>query len=495
MANFSNRVSNNTNRKKLKIVEQSDTELIVDVERADDNVVNVGTKITAETFNAFDERILSAESNSTSAKTAAEAAEASAEKAQSIAGQAKVIAEEVQKDVSEIAEDMLTLQGEMSELETRVDNSVNTITINGEVVHNLAFDSDPQTQLNSKASSSALESETTARRNKDDELQKDISDIENNNTIISNIGGGFAGGLNSDAYGTSIALGLEAKTSYEQSTTDTQGATEVKRIGTGNVAIGEYAKAFSSTNGKSVAIGSKASAGTNGVSAYGDSAVAVGESATAGTKSVAVGKSANAVQDAIAIGAEAKASASSSIQLGKGTNTKTKSLQIFDDNIYDANTHTLSVQNITFNGVDLSTKLDDLSSDVSNMVNYYTKTEVDGLINSVNSALNNKASLAELNSKILFGDINISSSSWNALSDNTYYKYHTTIELAGLYDDNYIVELINDNPNLFVKYGFVIADITYDNLTIYSTEEVTEDVVLKLQVTKAQQGQIQWVGV
>ena len=170
-------------------------------------------------------------------------------------------------------------------------------------------------------------------------------------------------------------------------------------------------------------------------------------------------------------------------------------MQIFDDNIYDANTHTLSVQNITFNGVDLSTKLNDLSSDVSNMANYYTKTEVDGLINSVNSALNNKASLAELNSKILFGDINISSSSWNALSDNTYYKYYTNVMLASVFDDNYIVELINDNPNLFVKYGFVIADITYDNLTIYATEEVTEDVVLKLQVTKGRQGQIQWVGV
>ena len=74
-------------------------------------------------------------------------------------------------------------------------------------------------------------------------------------------------------------------------------------------------------------------------------------------------------------------------------------------------------------------------------------------------------------------------------------KDMNTEDAVKLIYDNYIVELINDNPNLFVKYGFVIADITYDDLTIYATEEVTEDVVLKLQVTKGRQGQIQWVGV
>ena len=42
------------------------------------------------------------------------------------------------------------------------------------------------------------------------------------------------------------------------------------------------------------------------------------------------------------------------IQLGTGTNTTEKSLQIYDDNIYNASTHTLTVQNFTLNGGTIS---------------------------------------------------------------------------------------------------------------------------------------------
>ena len=41
------------------------------------------------------------------------------------------------------------------------------------------------------------------------------------------------------------------------------------------------------------------------------------------------------------------------IQLGAGSNTKEKTLQIYSDNIYNANSHTLTVQNIELNGVDV----------------------------------------------------------------------------------------------------------------------------------------------
>lgn len=43
------------------------------------------------------------------------------------------------------------------------------------------------------------------------------------------------------------------------------------------------------------------------------------------------------------------------IQLGTGTNTTEKSLQIYDDNIYNANTHTLTVQNATVGGNEVDT--------------------------------------------------------------------------------------------------------------------------------------------
>jgi hypothetical protein len=45
------------------------------------------------------------------------------------------------------------------------------------------------------------------------------------------------------------------------------------------------------------------------------------------------------------------------IQLGRGTNNTDYSLQIYSDNIYNYNTHTLTVQNIELNGEDLASKL------------------------------------------------------------------------------------------------------------------------------------------
>lgn len=55
-------------------------------------------------------------------------------------------------------------------------------------------------------------------------------------------------------------------------------------------------------------------------------------------------------------GLNAKSSVDS-IQLGTGTNTQAKTLQIYNDNIYNANTHTLTVQNISLNNADLETEL------------------------------------------------------------------------------------------------------------------------------------------
>ena len=66
--------------------------------------------------------------------------------------------------------------------------------------------------------------------------------------------------------------------------------------------------------------------------------------------------------DAIAIGINAQTDAARAIQLGTGTNTTANSLQIFGDNIYKADTHTITVQNIELNGVDLGTLLGDINT-------------------------------------------------------------------------------------------------------------------------------------
>lgn len=47
---FENRIANHINRRKIKIISQTPTEIIADIERADENVSNTGTPINANTF-------------------------------------------------------------------------------------------------------------------------------------------------------------------------------------------------------------------------------------------------------------------------------------------------------------------------------------------------------------------------------------------------------------------------------------------------------------
>lgn len=63
-----------------------------------------------------------------------------------------------------------------------------------------------------------------------------------------------------------------------------------------------------------------------------------------------------------AIGYKAKVSADYTTQIGQGTNSTANSFQIRNDNIYKFDTHTLTVQNIELNGVDLGTQLGDLNT-------------------------------------------------------------------------------------------------------------------------------------
>lgn len=86
----------------------------------------------------------------------------------------------------------------------------------------------------------------------------------------------------------------------------------------------------------------------NGANAYGEFGVALGTISNAGELSVSIGYYAKSTNNAI--------------QLGNGDNRKTKTLQIVDDNIYNYGTHTLTVQNIELNGVDLGAQLGDLNT-------------------------------------------------------------------------------------------------------------------------------------
>ena len=62
----------------------------------------------------------------------------------------------------------------------------------------------------------------------------------------------------------------------------------------------------------------------------------------------------------------AKANGHNLIQLGPGTNTKQSTFQLYDDNIYNFSTHTLTVQNIELNGDDLDAQIVLLQTDKAN---------------------------------------------------------------------------------------------------------------------------------
>ena len=91
-------------------------------------------------------------------------------------------------------------------------------------------------------------------------------------------------------------------------------------------------------------------------------AVAVGGNASVHSNGVAIGHSAKTEKGSgVAIGYNSIVNSTKSIQLGTGTNNTDNSVQFFDDNIYNHNTHTLTVQNIELNGEDLASKLGNAS--------------------------------------------------------------------------------------------------------------------------------------
>ena len=125
----------------------------------------------------------------------------------------------------------------------------------------------------------------------------------------------------------------------------------------GGLAIGGANKPVYET---SIAIGKNADTGSSGV-AIGHKAVAVNGLVALGRQAVAAG------DESIAIGYNTKASATKSIiidpsVLNQNINSTPNSFQIASDNIYKFDTHTLTVQNIELNGVDLGTLLGDLNT-------------------------------------------------------------------------------------------------------------------------------------
>lgn len=157
--NFNNRISTNKQRRKLKIVSQTPTEIIADVERMDVASVE-GDKIDANTFNK-------------------------------VANQVNVL-----KDM------VVEKQG------TSIKIGSNT---EAEAIINFA--SDPQTQLNNLQTS--LANETSARISADTTNTANINNLAGNTTKIKNTSGGFSGGnATSATTGAAVGSGATATTGF-----------------------------------------------------------------------------------------------------------------------------------------------------------------------------------------------------------------------------------------------------------------------------------------
>lgn len=91
-----------------------------------------------------------------------------------------------------------------------------------------------------------------------------------------------------------------------------------------------------------------------------------------------------------------------------------------------------------------------------------------------------------ISDKVQYGTVTIPSTDWTALVGNVDYTYYCDITLdsslnLGASD---MVELVNDNPNLFMEYGFVIASIVSNTMTIYVVEEPATSVTLTFIITR-----------
>ena len=180
---YKNRIGNNLNRRKLTIVSQTANEMIVDVERADSiEQGNEGTPITASTLNSFEDRIATAESNSsvalsnastalsnsTSAVSDASTALSNSTQALSAANSAYSTVQTLESQIGErgaIVKVNNVAQTEInfsSDPQTQLDTKTN-VKVNNSHISELNFTSDPQTQLNGKQNTLIFDTSPTSQ--------------------------------------------------------------------------------------------------------------------------------------------------------------------------------------------------------------------------------------------------------------------------------------------------------------------------------------------
>lgn len=139
---FKDRQGQNLNRKKIKIISQSPTEIIADIERYD-TVTEEGNLINAEVFNTFQKEIDQANTNASSALNISSEASNNINDAKDYASEALIKAKNAIAD-SKKAIDLAT------ETANSLADRGTLVYVGNQVKASINFDADPQTQLNTK---------------------------------------------------------------------------------------------------------------------------------------------------------------------------------------------------------------------------------------------------------------------------------------------------------------------------------------------------------
>lgn len=94
--------------------------------------------------------------------------------------------------------------------------------------------------------------------------------------------------------------------------------------------------------------------------------------------------------------------------------------------------------------------------------------------------------LSGIKSAVKYYDISITSTAWVSDTEKQPFTYKATVTVDLSLTDTSVVELVNDNPSLFMTYAFSIFDdsVTSNGITVYSIGKPTEDITLKVGVTE-----------
>lgn len=139
---FKDRQGQNLNRKKIKIISQSPTEIIADIERYD-TVTEEGTQINAEVLNTFQAQIDQADYEASSALSIVNVANNKSD-------EAKINASEALTKANTALTNSETALNKATQVENSLADRGATVYVGNEAKASIQFDADPQTQLNTK---------------------------------------------------------------------------------------------------------------------------------------------------------------------------------------------------------------------------------------------------------------------------------------------------------------------------------------------------------